>query len=156
MQYLTWLKTDFGTFGIAGDDEFISELIFDFTPEPPAQPYKEIDNANLQLAIKELKAYFQGKLQQFTCRIRPQGTPFQEAVWKATATIPYGKYVYYSDIAIAVGKPLSARAVGTALNKTPIPIIIPCHRVVGKGGITGYAGGPDMRRRLLILEGADV
>jgi methylated-DNA-[protein]-cysteine S-methyltransferase len=156
MQYLTWLKTDFGTFGIAGDDEVITNIIFDFVPQPPAVPFKDIENPNLALAVKELKAYFQGKLKQFTCRIHPQGTPFQEAVWNVTSAIPYGKYVYYSDIAIAVGKPLSARAVGTALNKTPIPIIIPCHRVVGKGGITGYAGGPDMRRRLLQLEGADV
>ncbi|MDP8231678.1 MAG: methylated-DNA--[protein]-cysteine S-methyltransferase [Candidatus Zophobacter franzmannii] len=156
MEYLTWLETDYGTFGIEGNENAITEIIFDFTPEPPAISYKKIDNPNLQLAIKELKSFFKGKLKTFTCKIDPHGTPFQKSVWDATSNIPYGKFMYYSDIAIAIGKPLSARAVGTSLNKTPIPIIIPCHRVIGKGGITGYAGGPEMRKRLLQLEGADV
>ncbi len=156
MSYLTWIETDYGTFAIEGNDEAIIRIGFNYSPAPPARAYHKIDNKNLQLAIKEFKLYFAGKLKQFTCKIDPEGTPFQKAVWKATSEIPYGKYMYYSDIAIAIGRPSSARAVGTALNKTPTPVIIPCHRVIGKGGITGYAGGPSTRLKLLQLEGADV
>ncbi len=156
MEYLTWLETDFGTFAIVGNDEAVTEIGFNYVPAPPAIPYHEIENENLQLTVKELKLYFSGKLKKFTCNIAPEGTAFQKSVWKATCEIPYGKFMYYSDIAIAIGKPNSARAVGTALNKTPTPIIIPCHRVIGKGGITGYAGSPSTRLKLLQLEGANV
>lgn len=101
-----------------------------------------------------LDLYFSGEQPLFTPPLSPVGTDFQLAVWAALAGIPYGDTVSYSDIADAVGCK-SARAVGTAVGKNPVSIIVPCHRVVGKNGaLTGYAGGIERKRFLLELEGA--
>ena len=107
----------------------------------------------LDMAMQQLDAYFNGKLQQFTVPFELQGTAFQKTVWEALCTIPYGTVVSYQDIAIAIGNPKAVRAVGMANNKNPISIIIPCHRVIGKqGSLTGYAGGLDKKQWLLSHE----
>lgn len=107
------------------------------------------------LSATELEEYFSGKRKTFTLPLGAKGTPFQEAVWKAASKIPYGKTVTYKDIARQIGKPAAVRAVGTALGANPIPIIIPCHRVVpSSGGIGQYAFGSRMKKQLLELEGA--
>ena len=85
--------------------------------------------------------------------LEPNGTEFMKQVWTALCGIPYGKTATYGEIAERVGRPKAARAVGLANNRNPIPIIIPCHRVIGaNGSLTGYAGGLDMKKRLLDLE----
>ena len=105
-------------------------------------------------ALTELKAYFAGELTEFTVPVEPPGgSAFERAVWGEIARIPYGEMVTYGAIATALGDPGAARAVGTACNRNPVPVIVPCHRVVGAGGkMVGFGGGLDRKRRLLELE----
>ena len=110
-------------------------------------------NPILDLCEKELSAYFDGKLQQFTVPVYLKGTPFRQQVWEALKTIPYGKTVSYKDIAIQIDSPKAVRAVGGANHNNPVSIIVPCHRVVGaNGSLTGYGGGLDAKKWLLGLE----
>lgn len=101
---------------------------------------------------KELTEYFQGTRKKFTLPINPQGTPFEKKVWRATAKIPYGETRTYQEIARMIKNPKSARAVGNALGKNPIPILIPCHRVVGSNSLGGFSYGIQMKKKLLALE----
>lgn len=104
-------------------------------------------------AKQELKLYFDGKLKQFSVPLDMKGTVFQKRVWEELQKIPYGKTVCYGDIAKAIGKPRACRAVGGANHKNPIPIIVPCHRVVGSdGSLVGYGGGLKLKRFLLEME----
>ena len=97
--------------------------------------------------------YLEGKLKKFTLLLDLKGTEFQKKVWNELLNIPYGEVKTYKDIAKAVGSPKGYRAVGGALNKNPIPIIVPCHRVVGSNGqLVGFAGGVDLKAKLLELE----
>lgn len=110
---------------------------------------------HLALAAQELAAYWQAPQQRFTVPLDPQGTPFQQAVWRVLCGIAPGTLGSYGEVARAVGRPAAARAVGAAIGRNPIGIIVPCHRVVGAGGaLTGYAGGLPRKRALLALEGA--
>lgn len=107
----------------------------------------------LRAAREALLAYFAGERRDFDLPLAPAGTDFQRAVWDALRAIPYGQTRTYGEIAAAVGRPKAVRAVGQANHVNPLPIFIPCHRVVGKGGaLTGYAGGLDLKRALLALE----
>ncbi|HHW04142.1 MAG TPA: methylated-DNA--[protein]-cysteine S-methyltransferase [Thermoanaerobacterales bacterium] len=106
-------------------------------------------------AREELLLYFDGKLKQFTVPLDLRGTDFQKKVWLQLLKIPYGKTASYGDIARAIGKPRASRAVGGANNKNPVPIVVPCHRVVGSdGSLVGYGGGLVLKKFLLGLEGA--
>ena len=107
----------------------------------------------LEQASEELQLYFEGKLQGFTVPCAPEGTPFQRQVWSVLETIEWGKTLTYKTVANTLNKPSAARAVGTAIGKNPLPIFIPCHRVVGSNGsLTGFSGGIDIKRELLALE----
>jgi methylated-DNA-[protein]-cysteine S-methyltransferase len=107
----------------------------------------------LEKACHEIDEYFVGRRTKFDIPVSLTGTPFQKLVWASLQKIPYGAFPSYSDLAAAVGRPSAVRAVGMALNKNPIPIIIPCHRVIGRdGSLTGYAGGLDVKRKLIDLE----
>jgi len=100
-----------------------------------------------------LRAYFKRELKQFDLPLAPVGTPFQLKVWQALRAIPYGELVSYKTIAEVVGNPKAVRAVGGANGKNPIPIIVPCHRVIGSdGSLTGFGGGLDTKKRLIDLE----
>lgn len=113
-----------------------------------------INSPVINETIKQLTEYFEGKREDFNLPLAPEGTPFQKKVWKALQEIPYGETRSYQDIAVAVGNPKGCRAVGMANNRNPIPIIIPCHRVIGKNGkMVGYGGGLDKKMKLLKLEG---
>lgn len=108
----------------------------------------------LEEARRQLDLYFAGSLRQFDLPLDPVGTPFQKAVWQALRAIPWGCTESYGGLASTLGKPGAARAVGGACNRNPIPVIIPCHRVLGSDGrLTGYAAGPEKKRFLLDLEG---
>ena len=110
-------------------------------------------NEMTRWAVKELEEYFQGKRKVFTVPCVPKGTDFQKRVWEALIQIPYGETRTYKEIAAAAGNPKASRAVGMANNRNPIPIIIPCHRVIGtNGSLTGYAGGLKVKEYLLKLE----
>ena len=105
------------------------------------------------VVIKQLDEYFAGKRTKFELNISPKGTEFQKKVWAELLKIPYGKTKSYQEIAEAIGKPNAQRAVGSACNKNPILLIIPCHRVVSKTGkLTGFACGIDRKEQLLKLE----
>lgn len=107
----------------------------------------------LKKVVLELQEYFAGTRKRFDLPLSPQGTDFQQKVWKALQDIPYGAVVSYKDIALAIGNEKACRAVGGANNKNPIAIIIPCHRVIGAdGSLVGYGGGLEIKRRLLALE----
>jgi methylated-DNA-[protein]-cysteine S-methyltransferase len=102
---------------------------------------------------RQLAAYFKGDLKNFDLDLAPEGTDFQRRVWAALARIPYGTVVTYKSMAEAVGNPRAVRAVGGATGRNPIPIIIPCHRVIGSNGaLTGFGGGLETKSRLLNLE----
>lgn len=107
----------------------------------------------LSMATIQLDEYFQGKRTTFSLPFKLTGTPFQLAVWKELQNIPYGKTTSYKEIAQKMNKPKAYRAVGMANNKNPLPIIIPCHRVIGSNGkLIGYAGGLKLKNYLLELE----
>lgn len=117
----------------------------------------------LDLAASELEAWFAGSLREFTVPVSLEGarsardhaTPFRLAVWNAIRSIPYGETRTYGEVARMTGKPLAARAVGQALNRNPIAIIVPCHRVIGAGGsLVGFGGGLERKRALLAIERA--
>jgi methylated-DNA-[protein]-cysteine S-methyltransferase len=116
------------------------------------------DPARIAGAVRALRAYFAGERRAFDVPVDLSAlTPFQRRVLLATATVPAGQVVSYGEIARRIGQPLGSRAVGQALGHNPIPIVIPCHRVIGGGGrIGGYTGGLDVKRTLLRLEGARV
>lgn len=107
----------------------------------------------LQAAKRELLEYLEGRRREFDLPLKPEGTEFQKRVWKALLTIPYGETRSYGQIAAQIGNPKACRAVGMANHKNPLPIVIPCHRVIGSGGsLVGYGGGLDRKVWLLKLE----
>lgn len=113
------------------------------------------DDPLLRATIDHLAAYFAGRAVTFTLPLDLHGTPFQRAVWQALQGITPGRTRSYREIAEAVGAPAAVRAVGAAVGKNPVSVIVPCHRVIGRdGSLTGYAGGLDRKRALLALEGA--
>ena len=116
-------------------------------------PFSAPSGSALDVAAREMQEYFTGKRKTFTFPMRPEGTPFQQKVWQALLTIPYGETRSYGDVALQVGNPKGARAVGGACNKNPLWIAVPCHRVIGSTGrLTGYALGTNMKQALLSLE----
>lgn len=103
--------------------------------------------------VQELNEYFCGERRIFTLPLRPQGTPFQLRCWQALREIPWGETRTYAQQAQAIGQPKACRAVGMGNHRNPLPILIPCHRVIGKSGaLTGYAGGLAVKERLLQME----
>lgn len=107
----------------------------------------------LQEPVRQLHAYFAGDLETFDLPLAPAGTPFQLAVWHRLCEIPYGETISYGELARHLGNPNASRAVGLANGANPIPIVIPCHRVIGSNGkLTGYGGGLPIKEKLLALE----
>jgi methylated-DNA-[protein]-cysteine S-methyltransferase len=120
----------------------------------PVEGAGPVDDPRLQDAVGELRAYFAGELTDFTVPLSVRrGSDFERAVWREMTRIPYGEMRTYGDVAAAVGDPGGARAVGVACNRNPIPVIVPCHRIVGAGGkLVGFGGGLPRKRFLLELE----
>jgi len=119
----------------------------------PANPGWREDASAFAQPIRQLRAYFAGELETFNIPLAPQGTPFQQKVWDELLNIPYGETISYGELAKRIGNPNASRAVGLANGSNPIPIIIPCHRVIGSNGkLTGYGGGLPIKEKLLALE----
>lgn len=116
--------------------------------------YHLIEDSTKYNGVKiELERYFGGELKKFSCPLDPSGTPFQQKVWKVLRMIPFGQTRSYGEVALKIGKPGAARAVGSACARNPIPILVSCHRVVGKdGSLVGYGGGLRIKKYLLELE----
>ena len=138
------VDTPIGPLGVSVVDDRVVGVRFGAPPGPSA-PHP---------AAEQLAAYFAGELTEFTVPVEMRGgSAFERSVWARIAAIPYGEMTTYGAIAAALGDPGAARAVGTACNRNPVPVIVPCHRVVGAGGrMVGFGGGLDRKRRLLELE----
>ena len=124
-------------------------------PTPPGRLWQEGDGGVLPEARRQLGEYFDGRRRDFDLPLSPRGTDFQRQVWTALAAIPYGSTWSYRDIANRIGKPTATRAVGAANGRNPLPIVVPCHRVIGAdGSLTGFGGGLPIKAFLLRLEGS--
>ena len=152
-------ETPVGVFGIVVEDGYICRTVYGHLPEEVtgAAGYAEIETNLHREAKRQIDEYFTGKRKVFELPIRIlQGTEFQRRVWTALREIPYGETRSYKEIAVAAGSPKGCRAVGMANRNNPIPLIIPCHRVIGAGGsLVGFMGGEkrlDMKAQLLELE----
>jgi methylated-DNA-[protein]-cysteine S-methyltransferase len=120
--------------------------------QEPASSWR-YDEAAFADVTSQLEEYFAGFRRQFTLRLAPEGTPFQQRVWKALLDIPYGETISYGELASRIGQRSASRAVGLANGSNPLPIVIPCHRVIGSNGkLTGYGGGLAIKQQLLALE----
>jgi methylated-DNA-[protein]-cysteine S-methyltransferase len=136
--------------GIGQPDGFFAWLSRHIGPVLPRE-----DPAALAFALTQLREYFSRVRHEFDLPQDVRGTVFQEAVWTELTRIPYGTTTTYGEIARRIGRPKAARAVGAAVGANPLPILIPCHRVIGTGGsLTGYGGGLEVKAALLRLEGA--
>ncbi len=121
-------------------------------PTPPSPGWKRSPDA-LAFARVQLEEYFAGARQLFELPLHPLGTPFQLAVWAELGRIPYGVTISYGELARRIGQPAAVRAVGAANGRNPLPIVLPCHRVIGaNGSLTGFGGGLPTKRHLLALE----
>lgn len=149
----TYVTTTIGDLLAAKNDEgAVTRIHFSGATAP--DDWRRDDTAFADVR-EQLHAYFAGELQEFSLALAPAGTPFQQSVWSALRAIPYGQTRSYLDIANVIGKPSACRAVGAANGANPLPIVVPCHRVIGANGtLTGFGGGIEVKRRLLALEGA--
>lgn len=156
MQVAT-MESPVGALTIAGSEMGLHSISFG-AGRPDSIPVLDGQEPGLDIVeetIHQLQAYFAKRLVQFDLPLKPDGTPFQVQVWRELQNIPYGAVISYGELARRIGKPKASRAVGAANGANPIPIIIPCHRVIGSNGkITGYAGGVQIKEALLELEGA--
>jgi methylated-DNA-[protein]-cysteine S-methyltransferase len=152
--FYTQLESPLGPLLLVADDAGLRQILF-VNGRHPAQPessWKE-DRAPLSDTIRQLQAYFGGELESFDLPLAPEGTPFQLGVWRRLCDIPYGETISYGELAGRIGNPKASRAVGLANGSNPIPIVIPCHRVIGSNGkLTGYGGGLPIKEKLLALE----
>jgi methylated-DNA-[protein]-cysteine S-methyltransferase len=145
-----------GDLTLVASDTALSGVYFPTSRHGPA-PQKGVDgpSALLDRVERQLSEYFAGSRTGFDLPLDPPGTPFQLRVWELLRQIPYGATISYGDLARRLGDPRATRAVGAANGRNPIPIIVPCHRVVGsKGELTGFGGGLERKRWLLEHEGA--
>ncbi|PMN45688.1 cysteine methyltransferase [Vibrio lentus] len=151
----TYYESPLGTVTLQANDEGLLGLWFEiYTTKPEELGVRDDGFPIFELVTDQLNRYFSGEVIQFSVPIAAKGTPFQQSVWQALTTIPYGKTWSYAQLADAIGNPKAVRAVGLANGKNPVSVIVPCHRVIGKNGkLTGYAGGVDRKQRLLAIEG---
>lgn len=145
-------ETSIGKIGMEEEDGYITRLYLPNDSIPPGTGTHE--PPVISKAFAQLDLYLNGKLQKFTLPLRPRGTPFMQKVWQKLSEVPYGHVASYKDIAVAIESPKAARAVGQANHCNPIPIFIPCHRIIGANGdLVGYGGGLAIKKKLLGLEG---
>lgn len=154
MTYYTHLESPTGILLLVGDGQSLSGIHFADQPNTPITRAGWVeDKSKFAKAIAQLQSYFAGTLRQFDIPLNFAGTDFQRAVWQELLQIPYGKQSNYKTIAINVGRPKAVRAVGNAIGKNPICIVIPCHRVIASNGtMGGFSGGLDNKYWLLQLE----
>lgn len=155
--YYAQYDSPIGQLLLVGDGEKIHKIVFpdDRRPTEPEESW-ELQSSAFASLTEQLDAYFVGSLQEFSVSLSPDGTEFQHRVWDALLNVDYGDTCSYRDIAGAIGKPSASRAVGAANGANPIPIVIPCHRVIGVNGtLTGFAGGLLTKHWLLSHEAGE-
>jgi methylated-DNA-[protein]-cysteine S-methyltransferase len=149
-----YLDTPIGRLLLAGDGSALHRIDFQGgrRPRRPDPGWQQRAGAFDDVAV-QLTDYFAGRRQRFELSLAPEGTPFQQRVWRALLDIPYGDTISYAQLAARIGQPSASRAVGLANGSNPLPVVIPCHRVIGANGkLTGYGGGLPIKERLLALE----
>lgn len=150
----TWYESPVGRLLLAGSRDGLNYVSFSsgrhaVTVDPGWSEARSLFAG----VIEQLREYFAGERKTFSLTLIPEGTEFQRAVWSELRKIPYGETISYKELADRIGKPKAVRAVGAANGANPIPIIIPCHRVIGNdGSLTGFGGGLPLKKRLLELE----
>ncbi len=151
------VDTPIGGLLLVGDEDALCGVHFQDGKRGPTKPAQEWERSEkpFREVVRQLKAYFAGKLTEFDLPLAPQGTEFQLKVWQTLRTIPYGETWSYGELARRIRRPHAPRAVGAANGQNPIPVIVPCHRVIGAdGSLTGFGGGLPIKQTLLALEGA--
>lgn len=145
----TFIESPVSRLVVARDEEGITSISFHGEPRDEWT----LDDGAFDDVREQLDAYFAGKLRVFDLPLAPRGTPFQMDVWRALQEIPYGETRSYAQLARVIGRPDAVRAVGAANGANPLPIVVPCHRVIGSNGsLTGFGGGLNAKRFLLDLE----
>ncbi len=151
MKYLKSIKTKIGNIHIVEEDGYIIKVAIG--EEEQISNIEEKETILLKEATKQIEEYFSLKRKKFNLPLKQEGTEFMQRVWKVLQEIPYGETRSYKQIAKQIGNPKAVRAVGMANNRNKIPIIVPCHRVIGSNGkLVGYALGLDIKKYLLDLE----
>ena len=157
--YSSSLQTPFGRVLLFADSRGLTGIVLPGTNRKECSSWYPADCKNpiLEQGARQIREYFAGSRTTFALPLSLAGTPFQMRVWEIIKTIPYGRTMSYGDIARELGHSNKARAVGGAAHANPLPLVIPCHRVLGaKGVLTGFAGGLDLKKRLLSLEGLQI
>jgi methylated-DNA-[protein]-cysteine S-methyltransferase len=152
--YYTEMESPVGPLRLAGDERGLQLVSFAASRRAqPPQPDWILGEAPFAEAIRQLRAYFGGELKEFSLPLVLEGTEFQLRVWRSLCKIPYGETISYGELARRIENPKAVRAVGLANGCNPIPIIVPCHRVIGSNGnLTGFGGGLPIKKKLLALE----
>lgn len=157
MTYFTLLESSVGPLLLVANDTGLTGIAFDgqrACPSLGSDARKQASHPVLRQAKAQLQEYFAGARRTFDLPLAPVGTPFQRDVWNALLEIPYGKTQSYGEIARRIGRAKAVRAVGAANGANPLPVVVPCHRVIGAdGSLTGYGGELWRKRKLLALEG---
>ncbi|MGH8273263.1 MAG: methylated-DNA--[protein]-cysteine S-methyltransferase [Gammaproteobacteria bacterium] len=155
MMYYTQMESPVGQLTLTADEKALTGIYFEGEQVPSEDGWESRpSHPVLKAARRQLEEYFAGERKTFDLPLAPKGTAFQRQVWKALERIPYGETQSYGEIARKIKNPKAVRAVGAANGANPIPIVVPCHRVIGADGtLTGYGGGLPRKQKLLALEG---
>lgn len=155
-RYWHEIDSPVGRLLLGGDGERLTRIHFQGGPDPLRPPtHWQAAAAPFAAAIEQLRAYFAGRRRRFDLPLAPAGTDFQRRVWQALCAIPYGATISYGELARRIGNPRGARAVGLANGANPLPVVVPCHRVIrANGALSGFGGGVPIKRALLALEAA--
>ena len=154
--YYTEMACPLGTLVLEGDGRALTRVRFPGEAANAGQAARIRDREPFAAAIAQLQEYFAGTRRRFDLPLAPRGTPFQLKVWRELLKIPYGSTITYAELARRAGNDKACRAVGAANGRNPLPIVVPCHRVIGAdGSLTGFGGGIGAKRRLLEMEGAE-
>lgn len=154
MVFYTTVESPVGLLLLAGNSDGLRRVSFESSRRLSIPPAGWTQNKKIfDEVIQQLNEYFAGKLKEFDLPLAPEGTPFQLSVWRGLKTIPYGETISYAQLAERIGNPKAVRAVGRANGANPLPIIVPCHRVIGSNGdLTGFGGGLPIKKELLAIE----
>jgi methylated-DNA-[protein]-cysteine S-methyltransferase len=152
-QFLRRVDSPIGRIELESDGSTITSLAMERNGHLPHEALPEQSNAVLDIAAVQLAEYFAGERHVFDLPVTMTGTPFQKAIWQGISALRLGEYASYGELGLATGRPTAGRAVGGAVGANPIPIIVPCHRVLASNGrITGYSGGNGIPTKVWLLE----
>lgn len=147
------IDSPIGRLELTSDGTSITTLTIEKAGQLPLDAMPEASDRVLDRAAKQLGEYFAGRRRSFSVRLAPRGTTFQQAIWTQLSELAWGEVTTYGELGLGTGRPTAGRAVGGAIGANPIPILIPCHRVLGSDGrITGYSGGAGIPTKLWLLE----